>query len=64
VIRSNFTEGELSVFVDVISMIKSLAYLMAKSESKPVPIIRFHIHHAVQQLVQAELLPLLHRSKY
>mmetsp|Transcript_22337 Transcript_22337/g.32537 ORF Transcript_22337/g.32537 Transcript_22337/m.32537 type:complete len:1588 (+) Transcript_22337:206-4969(+) len=61
VIRYNFTEGELTVVVDVISMIKSLSSLMFKAESKLAPILRFHIHHSVQQLVQADLLPLLHR---
>ena len=61
VLKYNFTPGEFNVIVDIISMIKSQAGLLLKSENKLAPILRFHIHHTVQQLVQADLLPLLHR---
>lgn len=61
VLKYNLTKAELSVIVDVISMIKSLAAALAKAESVLAPYIRFHVHHRVQQLVQGDLLPLLHR---
>lgn len=34
---------------------------MFKAESLLAPLIRFHIHHHIQQLVQGDLTPLLHR---
>jgi len=60
-LKYNFSLGEYNVIVDIISMIKSQAGLLAKAENKLAPILRFHIHHRIQQLVQADLLPLLHR---
>ena len=60
-LKYNFSLGEYNVIVDIISMIKSQAGLLAKAEHKLAPILRFHIHHTIQQLVQADLLPLLHR---
>jgi cytoplasmic FMR1 interacting protein len=62
VLRYNFSDSELSVLVDVVSMIKSLSSLMNKSESVMAPIIRFHIHHVTQQLVQGDLQPVIHRA--
>lgn len=61
-LRYNYSEIELSALVDVVSMIKSLASLMSKSEANIAPIIRFHIHHTTQQLIQGDLQPLLHRA--
>jgi cytoplasmic FMR1 interacting protein len=61
VLRYNLSSDELTIMVDVISMIKSLSSSLAQAEALFAPIIRFHIHHAVQQLVQGDLLPLLHR---
>eukprot|EP01034_Spumella_vulgaris_P022832 gene22832-29006_t len=61
VIKHNFSKEELSVLVDVISCIKSLSALLAKNEAVFAPYIRFHIHHAIQQLVQGDMIPLLHR---
>ena len=60
-LKYNFSLGEYNVIVDIISMIKSQAGLLLKAESKLAPILRFHIHHVIQQLVQADLLPLLHK---
>ena len=60
-LKDNFSLGEYNVIVDIISMIKSLASLLLKAESKLAPILRFHIHHVIQQLVQGDLLPLMHR---
>ena len=62
VIRYNFNKAELSILMDIISMIKSCASLLAKEESRLAPIIRYHIHHEVQKIVQSDLLPLLHRA--
>jgi len=61
VIRYNFTSEELSALVDCSFMIKSCASAMSKAEAKVAPLIRLHIHHTVQQLVQGDLLPVLHR---
>lgn len=61
VLRYNFSEQELSVIVDVVSMIKSLASMMTGISDKVAPFIRFHIHHDMQQMVQGELQPILHR---
>jgi cytoplasmic FMR1 interacting protein len=61
VLRKNLSLVERSVLVDVISMVKSLASSMLKAESLLAPFIRFHIHHHIQQLVQGDLTPLLHR---
>jgi len=62
VIRYNFNKAELSILMDIISMIKSCASLLTKEESRLAPIIRYHIHHEVQKIVQTDLLPLLHRA--
>ncbi len=59
--KHNFTPQELSVLVDVISCIKSLSSLLSKHETLFAPYIRFHIHHAIQHLVQGDMIPLLHR---
>ena len=62
VVKHNFTADELSMFADIVSMIKSLYALLASAEPTLAPIIRFHVHHSVQQLVQGDLLPILHRA--
>ena len=62
VVRYNFTKGELTALVDVISMIKSLVSIMSRAESSLAPIIRFHIHHEMQFIIQGELLPVIHRA--
>eukprot|EP01038_Epipyxis_sp_PR26KG_P007795 gene7795-10589_t len=61
VLKDNLSKDELSVLVDVISLIKSLNSVLIKAESSCSSYIRFHIHHRIQQLVQADLTPLLHR---
>lgn len=60
-VRYNYSDKELSVVVDVVAMIKSLASMMTSMEDKVAPFIRFHIHHDLQQMVQGELQPILHR---
>lgn len=62
VIRYNFSKGELTALVDIISMIKSLVNLMSRAESFLAPMIRFHIHHEMQFIIQGELLPVIHRA--
>lgn len=59
--KYNSSKEELSVFVDILSMIKSLASLMSKSENTVAPLLRFHMHHKIQQFIQGDLLPVLHR---
>lgn len=61
VLRYNFSDPELSVIVDVVSMIKSLASMMTGMSANVAPFIRFHIHHDMQQMIQGELQPILHR---
>ena len=61
VLRYNLSKQELSQMVDIISLIKSLAAAMMKQEALLAPYLRFHVHHRIQQLVQGDLTPLLHR---
>lgn len=61
-IKYNFSKSELNVLVEIISMIKSVTALLYKHESVIAPVLRFHMHHAMQQLAQGDLLPILHRS--
>ncbi len=60
-IKYNFTKMEVSMFSDIVSMIKSTAANLDKLKADIAPIVRFHIHHEIQQLVQGNLLPILHR---
>jgi cytoplasmic FMR1 interacting protein len=61
VIRYNLSKEEICVIVDVVSLIKSLSSQLSAAESILAPLIRFHIHHNIQQLVQGDLVPILHR---
>jgi cytoplasmic FMR1 interacting protein len=60
-IRFNMTPESWSMYADVISMVKALVCILQRAESKLAPLIRFHCHHSIQNLVQAEILPLTHR---
>lgn len=60
-IRHNLTKEEISVMVDVLSMIKSFSSALISAEATLSPVLRFHMHHTIQQLVQADIVPLLHR---
>lgn len=60
-IRHNLSLEEKSIVVDIISMMKGLEGQMRAAETTIAPIIRFHLHHCIQQLVQGDLLPILHR---
>lgn len=60
-IKYNFTNAELNMFVDIITIIKSLTALLDQCKALLAPFIRFHIHHQIQQLVQGNMLPILHR---
>jgi cytoplasmic FMR1 interacting protein len=60
-LRHNLHQDEIKVFVDFVFMIKSLASHLLDKEDLFNPFIRFHIHHRIQQLVQGDLTPLLHR---
>jgi cytoplasmic FMR1 interacting protein len=61
VIRYNLGKEEIYVIVDVVSLIKSLSSQLSAAETTLAPLIRYHIHHSIQQLVQGDLLPILHR---
>lgn len=61
-LRYNLRKDELTILVDVISMIKSLASVLMAAEHEVAPFIRMHIHHATQQLVQTDMLKALHRA--
>jgi hypothetical protein len=60
-LRYNLTSREMSVLVDYIFMVKSLAASLQNAEALFAPYIRFHVHHRIQELVQRDLTPLLHR---
>ena len=60
-LRYNLTSREMSVLVDYIFMVKSLSASLQKAEALFAPYIRFHTHHRIQELVQRDLTPLLHR---
>jgi cytoplasmic FMR1 interacting protein len=61
VTRCNLKPQDISVLVDIISMIKQLSLKLTSAETLLAPLIRYHIHHQIQQLVQGDLLPLIHR---
>jgi hypothetical protein len=46
----------------VITAIKSLAALLSGAEARLSPSIRAYVHSATQQLVQGDMLPVLHRA--
>lgn len=60
-LRFNFSEDETRYVVDILFMIKSVAREMLQAQAVLADYLRFHIHHAVQQMIQGDLLPLLHR---
>ena len=60
-LRYNLTSREMSVLVDYIFMVKSLSASLQSAEALFAPYIRFHVHHRIQELVQRDLTPLLHR---
>lgn len=60
-LKYNLSKEEKSILIDFIFMIKSLSSHLLKQEALFAPYIRFHIHHSIQQLVQGDLTPLLHR---
>lgn len=61
-IKYNFSKSELTVLVEIVTMIKSLANILGKTKAKLAPLLRLFVHHSVQQLVQGDLLPVLHRA--
>ena len=62
VIRYNYSGPELSILVDTISMVKSMSSLLLKNESTLAPMIRLYVHNELQNLVQNDLVPVLHRA--
>ena len=62
VVRYNYTPSELSVLVDTISMIKSSASLLKSTEAKLAPVLRLYIHNEIQNLVQRDMIEILHRA--
>ena len=61
VIYNNFTSDELTMYIDIIYMIKSMVNELLVYKEMYICIIRYYIHHRVQQLVQGDLIPVLHR---
>lgn len=61
-LRYNFSSAELSACVELISTIKSLAKLLEETEPIVAPWLRMHMHHALQQLAQGNLLKALQRA--
>ncbi|CAM9167660.1 unnamed protein product, partial [Phaeothamnion confervicola] len=53
---------ELSAVVEIITMTKSLGSLMSRAEDRLAPYLRLHMHYETQQLVQEDLVPVLHRA--
>jgi len=62
VVRYNYTPEELSVLVDTISMIKSTASLLKAHEATLAPVLRLYIHSEIQNLVQRDMIEILHRA--
>ena len=60
-VKNNFIDGELSILVDIVSLIKSLASLLSTAHHKLAPLFRVHQHHRIQQVSRGDLVPLLHR---
>ena len=62
VIRYNLAPEQLSEMVDLISMLKSLNNLLLEAEPLFAPLLRYHVHHSLQQMAQGDLLPIIHRA--
>mmetsp|Transcript_10780 Transcript_10780/g.22130 ORF Transcript_10780/g.22130 Transcript_10780/m.22130 type:complete len:1377 (+) Transcript_10780:38-4168(+) len=62
VVRYNYSKEELSVLVDCISMIKSLAFLLKEKEHKLAPILRVYMQTYIQNFVNSDLAPLVKKS--
>lgn len=60
-LKFNFNEDEIRYIVDILSMIKSVARELNQAQGLLSDYLRFYVHHAVQQMIQGDLLPLLHR---
>jgi hypothetical protein len=61
VVRYNYSQTELNVLFDVVTMLKSLASSIRSSEKILAPCIKRHVHLEIQQFAQLRLLRLLHR---
>jgi cytoplasmic FMR1 interacting protein len=55
VVQLNYSQEDLGVLIDVISMIKGLGGLLLKGELLLVPILRRHIHDVFQLFLQQEV---------
>jgi len=62
VIKYNYSKEELSVLVDVISMIKSLASMIFNKEALLAPILRLYMHSFVQKFLNSDITPLMTRA--
>lgn len=60
-LKFNIRSSELTALADIIWMIKSLHQQLVSAQSVLTPYLQLHVHHVVQQLVQGDLTPLLHR---
>jgi cytoplasmic FMR1 interacting protein len=59
--KYNLSLQEITTLIDAIFMIKSISSYLLRYETFFAPFIRCYIHHTVQQLVQGDFIPLLHR---
>jgi len=60
-VRYNISKEDTYILVEMVGMVKSLSSLISEAEPDVAPIIRFHAHHSIQQLIQVDMIPLLHR---
>ena len=62
VVRYNYSDEELSVLVDVISMIKSLSFLIQEKEHNLAPVLRLYMQAYLQNFMYCDLAPLIQAS--
>ena len=60
--RYNYTRPELSVVVDCVSMIKSIAGQLLDASDRLAPTLRLAIHEEIQTLVSIDLRPAMNRA--
>ncbi|KAG5182436.1 cytoplasmic fragile-X interacting family-domain-containing protein [Tribonema minus] len=61
-VRYNYSREELSAAAELVTSIKTLAAQLSAAEPLLAPAIRTYVHACTQQLVQGDMLPILHRA--
>ena len=59
--QSDYSDEELSVLGDIISLSRSLSSLLSKAHTQLAPLIRVHQHHRIQVVTRSDMIPLAHR---